>query len=299
MEKIGNEPLPIADENDMCPMIAAAVLNKKGYEIPIPKANCMMGIFREFVNSALKRKGLQSVIYEGVNLAAGKLVLVKKQYDGILLMQSRSNPKIFHFIAFIVIGNELRFYDPHAGQLDVYRLKNNASATDFDEDFAELFPDYQIIQISLIQEMQGGKRITDPEGYKKKALQTLKDHGLTPMMVYTALLTKTIRKRQQVVSKMFGFKSSGRLANDHVLEVKNKEGELFRYKIGYERKNQSYHSLLAKAPGSFYTQIFTSRAWGYDSDRYYEEGFNMQEKRHLTRKLKLKPRYRKTRKQKV
>jgi hypothetical protein len=137
-------------------------------------------------------------------------------------------------------------------------------------------------------------KITDPEGYKKKALETLKEHGLTPMMVYTALLTKTIRKRQQVVSKMFGFKSWGHLANDHVLEVKNKAGELFRYKIGYERKNQNYHSLLAKAPGSFYTQIFTSRGWGYDEDKYYDEGFHMQEKRHLTRKLKLKPRYRKT-----
>jgi len=203
MEKVGNEPLPIADQDDMCPMIAAAVLNKKGYEIPIPKANCMMGIFREFVNSALKRKGLQSVIYEGVRLAAGKLILVKKQNDGILLMQSRSNPKIFHFIAFIFIGNELRFYDPNAGQLDVYRLKNNASATDFDEDFVQLFPDYQIIQISFIQQMQGGMK---RGSIKKAALKNLKDHGITGNMLNTAFAQLRVQTGEKVVSKMFGFK---------------------------------------------------------------------------------------------
>jgi hypothetical protein len=143
----------------------------------------------------------------------------------------------------------------------------------------------------------GGKRITDPEAYKKKALDTLKERNITPMMVYTALLTKKIYKGQKVVSKMFNFKTWGHITNDHVFEVKSKNGQLFRYKIGYQRKNQNYHSLLAKAPGSFYTQIFTHRAHGYDSDREYEEGFQRQEKRQLTRKLKLKPRYR-TRKNK-
>jgi hypothetical protein len=158
MEKIGNEPLPIEEQNNMCPMIAAAVLNRKGYEIPIPRANCMMGVFNEFVNSALRRKGLQTVIYEASNLAVGKLRLVNKKNDGILLMRSRANPKIFHFIAFIVDSVQLRFYDAEEGKMDVYRLKNNASATDFDEDFIELFPDYTIVQVLLIQPIQGGKR---------------------------------------------------------------------------------------------------------------------------------------------
>jgi hypothetical protein len=132
----------------------------------------------------------------------------------------------------------------------------------------------------------------------KKALDTLHERNITPMMVYTALLTTTTRKGQKVVSKMFNFKTWGHITNDHVFEVKNKDGQLFRYKIGYQRKNRNYHSLLAKAPGSVYTQIFTHRAYGYDSDREFETGQQEQEKRGLTRKLKLKPRYR-TRKNKV
>jgi len=158
MEKIGTEPLPLEEADDMCPMVAAAVLNKKGYDIPIPRANCMMGVFNTIVNSALRRRGLYTAIYEGPRLAAGKMKLVKKLNDGILLMQSRSNSNIFHFIAFIVDGQQVRFYDPDAGQLDVYRLKNNASATNFDDDFVELFPDYQIVQIQMIEPVQGGKR---------------------------------------------------------------------------------------------------------------------------------------------
>ena len=137
-----------------------------------------------------------------------------------------------------------------------------------------------------------------PEEYKKKALETLEERNITPMMVYRALLTTTIRKGQEVVSKMFNFKSWGHITNDHVFEVKSKDGQLFRYKIGYRKKNQNYHSLLAKAPGSFYTQIFTHRAWGYDYDPDFEEGWEQQKKRGLTRKLKLKSRYR-TRKNKV
>jgi hypothetical protein len=297
MERIGDEPLPLEEQNNMCPMIAAAVLNKKGYEIIIPKANCIIGVFNEFVGSALRRKGLHMKLYEGTNLAMGKIRLVTKKSDGILLLKSRSDPEIFHFIAFIVVGEDLKFYDAENGKLVVYRLKNNASATDFDDDFIQLFPDYQIANISFIEQMSGGKRVTDPEAYKKKALDTLKERNITPMMVYTALLTKKIYKGQKVVSKMFNFKTWGHITNDHVFEVKSKDGQLFRYKIGYRRKNQNYHSLLAKAPGSFYTQIFTHRAHGYDYDPEYQEGIQMQEKRQLTRKLKLKPRHR-TRKNK-
>jgi hypothetical protein len=158
MEKIGNEPLPLAEQNDMCPMIAAAVLNKNGYEIPIPRANCMMGSFNVIVDTALRRKGLHLSMYEGTNLTVAKLRLVAKRNDGILLMRSRSNPKVFHFIAFVRVQGELRFYDPEAGKLDVYRLKSKATATEFDDDFIDLFPDYQIIQISLVDQVQGGKR---------------------------------------------------------------------------------------------------------------------------------------------
>lgn len=158
MERIGNEPLPLEEQNDMCPMIAAAVLNKKGYEIPIPKANCMMGVFNSIVTSALQRKGFYMRLYEGNTLAVGKLRLVGKKNDGVLLMRSRSNPKVFHFIAFIVDGLQLKFYDAENARLDVYRLKNRAIATDFDEDFVELFPDYQIVQVSLIEPIQAGKR---------------------------------------------------------------------------------------------------------------------------------------------
>jgi hypothetical protein len=157
MERIGTEELPF-EQDSMCPMIAAAVLNKKGYEIPIPRANCMMGVFNELIGSALRRRGLHMELYEGLRLAAGKMKLVNKQNDGVLLMRSRSNPKVFHFIAFIVSGTELRFYDAEAGQLDVYRLKKIASATDFDDDFVELFPDYQIVQVQMIEPVQGGKR---------------------------------------------------------------------------------------------------------------------------------------------
>ena len=158
MEKLGNERLPLEEENDMCPMIAAAVLNKKGYEIPIPRANCMMGVFNSIVTSALQRKGFYMRLYEENSLTVGKLRLVGKKNDGVLLMRSRSNPKVFHFIAFIVEGQQLKFYDAENGKLDVYRLKNKASATDFDDDFIELFPDYVIVQVSIIEQMQGGKR---------------------------------------------------------------------------------------------------------------------------------------------
>ena len=168
MEKVGNEPLPIEEQNDMCPMIAAAVLNKKGYNITIPKANCMMAVFNGFVVSALRRKGLHIKLYEGPDLAMGKIRLVTKKNDGILLLKSRSNPSIFHFIAFIVTGTELKFYDPEAGQLDVYRLKSNASPTDFDDDFIKLFPDYQIVQIQMIEPNAGGRRTRKTKKSRRK-----------------------------------------------------------------------------------------------------------------------------------
>jgi hypothetical protein len=158
MEKKGEEPLPITEQDDMCPMIAASVLNRKGYDIPIPRANCMMGVFNELIRSALTRKGLYMRFYEGANLAAGKIRLVTKKNDGLLLLRSKKNPNIFHFIAFIVTGSDLKFYDAENGNLNVYILKNNASATDFDEDFIDLFPDYQIVQVSIIEPIQGGKR---------------------------------------------------------------------------------------------------------------------------------------------
>jgi len=159
MEKIREEPLPIPERDNMCPQIAAAVLNKKGYEIPITKPNCAYGSFIGFVESALTRRGLRLVAYEGpIRLAVGKLRLVNKRNDGVLLMRSRSNPRIFHFIAFIVVDGILLFYDADNGKMDVYRLKNNASATDFDEDFIELFPDYQVVQVALIESVIGGKR---------------------------------------------------------------------------------------------------------------------------------------------
>lgn len=299
MEKQSTIPLPIAEEDDMCPKVAMYVLRKKYPNLPDTRSNCPLGQFILFVNYGLRQYNLGLKIYEKpLDMASAKLKLVTKKYDGVLLLRDKTKPEVFHFIAFIVQNNEVLFYDADEGRLITYRLKQGATPYDFEASFSAFFPEYNIVQIDLIEpsRMQGGKRITDPEAYKKKALDTLKEHNITPMMVYTALLTKKIYKGQKVVSKMFNFKTWGHITNDHVFEVKSKDGQLFRYKIGYRRKNQNYHSLLAKAPGSFYTQIFTHRAHGYDSDRAFEEGFQMQEKRQLTRKLKLKPRYRKTRK---
>ena len=149
--------LPVPEMDSMCPMVAAAVLNRKGYGFPIPQANCRFGAFQLMIDSTLMQKGLRLNMYEGGNLAIGKIKLVKKASDGVLLMQGRSDG-IFHFIAFIVVNNQLRFYDPENGKMYVYRLKNNASATDFNEDFIELFPDYNIVQVALIEAIRGGKR---------------------------------------------------------------------------------------------------------------------------------------------
>jgi hypothetical protein len=291
MERIGDEPLPLEEQNNMCPMIAAAVLNKKGYQIIIPKANCRMGVFNEFVGSALRRKGLHMKLYEGTNLAMGKIRLVTKKSDGILLLKSRSDSEIFHFIAFIVVGEDLKFYDAENGKLIVYRLKNNASATDFDDDFIQLFPDYQLANISFIEQMSGGMR---PGSIKKVALKNLKDRGITGIMLDTAFHQLKVRTGEKVVSKMFGFKSWGYLRSDHVLEIKNKEGIMFRYKIARGKKHPV---ILAKIPGGPYEEIMTVRVPDYGTDDYDSWSIAKHQARQLTRKLKLKPRYR-TRKNK-
>jgi hypothetical protein len=290
MERIGDEPLPLEEQNNMCPMIAAAVLNKKGYEIIIPKANCIIGVFNEFVGSALRRKGLHMKLYEGTNLAMGKIRLVTKKSDGILLLKSRSDPEIFHFIAFIVVGEDLKFYDAENGKLVVYKLKINASATDFDDDFIQLFPDYQLANISFIEQIQGGMR---PGSIKNAALQNLKDRGITGIMLDTAFHQLKVRTGEKVVSKMFGFKSWGYLRSDHVLEIKNKEGIMFRYKIARGKKHPV---ILAKIPGSAYEEIMTIHVPDYDADDYDAWPIAVHQARRVTRKLKLKPRYRKTRK---
>jgi len=159
MQKAGIEPLPFEQDN-MCPMIAAAVLNKKGYGIPIPQANCRMAIFYGLIHGALGPFGLHMQLYEGEKLVTGKMKLVRKQNDGLLLLRNRKNPNIFHFIAFIVQGSELTFYDPEAGNLHLYRLKDHATANDFDDDFRQLFPEEEIVQVSLFEPNAGGKRRT-------------------------------------------------------------------------------------------------------------------------------------------
>lgn len=288
MQKAGIEPLPFEQDN-MCPMIAAYVLNrKKGYGIPMPQPNCMMAMFYGHIHGALGHFGLHMQLYEDEKLVTGKMKLVRKQNDGLLLLRSKSNPNIFHFIAFIVQGSELTFYDPEGGNLNLYRLKDHATAMDFDNDFRQFFPNEEIVQVSLFEPNGGGMRLG---AIKKAALQNLKDHGITGIMLETAFHQLKVRAGVKVVSKMFGFKSWGYLRSDHVLEIKNKDGIMFRYKIARGKKHPV---IMAKIPGSSYEEIMTVHVPDYDSRGDWTEAKH--QARHVTRKLKLKPRYRKTRK---
>jgi hypothetical protein len=287
MEKLISEALPLPEQNAMCPMIAVAVLNRKGYQIPIPQANCRMAIFFMNLEMAVGHQGRQLLLFQDFEVTNAKLRLVKKNNDGVLLLRSKSNPNKFHFIAFIVTGGKLQFYEPDAGKLDVYRLKNNASATDFDDDFSKFFPDYKIVQVYIIEpsQMQGG----GSGSIKKAALKNLKDRGITGVMLEAAFHQLKTRAGVKVVSKMFGFKSWGYLRSDHVLEIKNKEGTMFRYKIA---RGKTHPVIMAKIPGGPYEEIMTVRVPDYGTDDYDSWSIAKHQARHVTRKLKLKPRYR-------
>ena len=134
-----------------------------------------------------------------------------------------------------------------------------------------------------------------PGSIKKPALKNLKDHGITGIMLDTAFHQLKVRAGEKLVSKMFGFKSWGYLRSDHVLEIKSKEGVMFRYKIARGKKHTV---IMAKVPGSPYEEIMTVHYPDYDAGDYDAWDVAKHQARHVTRKLKLKPRYR-TRKNKV
>ena len=144
--------------------------------------------------------------------------------------------------------------------------------------------------ISLDPGSAGGMR---SGSIKKAALKNLKDRGITGVMLEVAFHQLRVRTGEKVVSKMFGFKSWGYLRSDHVLEIKNKEGIMFRYKIA---RGKRHPVIMAKIPGSPYEEIMTIRVPDYGTDDYDSWALAKHHARHVTRKLKLKPRYRKTRK---
>jgi hypothetical protein len=162
MQREGLEPLPIPEVADMCPLIAASILNRHGYEIPTPKANCLLGLFFDSIYYALLRKNRKLVMYEGTQrLSGAKLKIIRKDSDGILLLQNKLNPNIMHFIAFISDNKKTFFYDPVDGRLEVFKIKDIVSSvTEFDEDLERLFPEYNLVQISFIEPIAGGRRKT-------------------------------------------------------------------------------------------------------------------------------------------
>jgi hypothetical protein len=130
-----------------------------------------------------------------------------------------------------------------------------------------------------------------PGSIKKAALKNLKDHGITGVMLNTAFDQLKVRTGVKIVSKMFGFKTWGYLRSDHVLEIKNKEGVLFRYK---EARGKTHPVIMAKIPGGSYEEIMTVHVPDYDTEDYDSWSIAKHQARHVTRKLKLKTRYRKT-----
>jgi hypothetical protein len=131
--------------------------------------------------------------------------------------------------------------------------------------------------------------------FKRAALQTLKDRGITGIMLEAAFHQRKVHTGEKVISKMFGFKSWGYFRSDHVLEIKNKDGTLYRYKIA---RGKTHPVIMAKNPGGSYEEIMTVHVPDYDADDYGSWSIAKHQARHVTRKLKLKPRYR-TRKNKV
>jgi hypothetical protein len=134
--------------------------------------------------------------------------------------------------------------------------------------------------------MSGGMR---PGSIKKVALKNLKERGITGVMLDAAFHQLKVRTGEKVVSKMFGFKSWGYLRSDHVLEIKNKEGTTFRYKIA---RGKQHPVIMAKIPGGPYEEIMTVRVPDYGTDDYDSWSIAKHQARQLTRKLKLKPRHR-------
>jgi hypothetical protein len=126
---------------------------------------------------------------------------------------------------------------------------------------------------------------------KKAALKNLKDHGITGVMLEAAFYQLRVQTGEKIVSKMFGFKSWGYRRSDHVLEIKNKEGVMFRYKIA---RGKTHPVIMAKIPGSPYEEIMTVHVPDYGADDPNSWPIAKHQARHVTRKLKLKPRYRKT-----
>lgn len=158
MDKLQSEVLPIPEENGMCPKIAASVLNRKGYAINMPNANCLYATFVSGLQTVLAGKNRHVNFYEGLKLNQGIARLVKGENDGFLYLSVKSNPAINHYIPFIVEYNGLNFYDADDGRLNAYRLRKGSNFADFSNDFHTLFPNYVLEQVALIDQNAGGKR---------------------------------------------------------------------------------------------------------------------------------------------
>jgi glycosyltransferase involved in cell wall biosynthesis len=106
-----------------------------------------------------------------------------------------------------------------------------------------------------------------------------------------------VKKTSEFSSKTnIGGSSYRFLKREIVLEIKNKEGVLFRYK---QARGKTHPVIMAKIPGLPYEEIMTVHSPDHDTGDYDDWLEDIHQARHVTRKLKLKPRYRKTRKQKV
>jgi hypothetical protein len=174
MEKQNTIPLPIAEEDDMCPKVAMFVLRKKYPNLPDTRSNCPLGQFVLFVNSGLREYNLGLKIYENpLDMATAKLKLVTKKYDGVLLLRNKTKPEVFHFVAFIVQNNVLTFYEAEDNRLIAYNLKQGATPYDLDASFSVFFSEYDIVQIDLIEPVQGGRK-RKTRKHKRKQRKTRK-----------------------------------------------------------------------------------------------------------------------------
>ena len=161
MDQPKKEPLPIPEENGMCGKIAATVLNKKGYNIPVPsKPGCLFASFFVFVQNGITNlnNGTTTIVAEGDKLPAAKQQLARKTNDGVVLMEDKSNRKVNHFIPFIVEKGILNFYDADNGYMNVYRVEPTANAVDIDTSFDQYFPQYKVVSILFIVPPSGGRK---------------------------------------------------------------------------------------------------------------------------------------------
>jgi hypothetical protein len=161
MDEPRKETLPFPEENGMCGKFAAAILNKKGYNIPVPTVSaCLFPLFATFVQIGINRlqNGTTVLLLEDAKLPAGKQKLALKKNDGVVLMEKKADKKTNHFIPFIVENGVLNFYNAFNGYSDVYRVDPTADASDIDMSFEKFFPTYVVVAILFIVPPSGGRR---------------------------------------------------------------------------------------------------------------------------------------------